>query len=1169
MPQDYLSLRVASQLNGLPHASEAQRYHILRSIRTRLDPANALATCSDDTILSQCVRGFRAWGGSNVMETVQVFTHQRNNIRYVRKSLSALQDPSISLNRIIFTYQPLDSSDKIYLPLKTLDPSVLSDLQIERARQAAIGWSGFFPFLTHLLGCFSPRPDLITMKALVESVAWSLTSDADMHEIRGLFIHQGRGITERIYLSFFEDGSGEDTFLFTPITSSPAGEHLKASLKRARWAAARYLRQLSTDFDAASLMSYDLLLKIGDHYHAAGIEGGSLSLTVAVMLVAHALQLPIPEYVALTGEIDANMMVEPVTGVDKKIRAAMETDLSCVIIPAGNMLDIRSISLDHMEIFGVRSLEDACNFLFRDELRDAGYQAFPIEAASTPAYTPFSGRRNELVQLQQQINKTLSGQGALSIIHGESGVGKTRLMEEVRKYALDEGLFVLTGACLYRQGAIPYWPFISAMMSLDDRDRRLADKNWAGKIAEVKALLKNVGDLDARILQVQLFDHLLSLVEILTETAGVVIWIEDLQWSDSGTLQLVHHLARQTQNRRFRLVVTYRSNDTIRDDSQAETYFLDVLQQCGTEGLSDTLALEPMNESECGLLVAVLVKERAIPVWFTDLVYKETQGNPLFIIELIKWWKDQNLIKDGRVGIDWQIFEDQKGVIPPRTLDVIAHRLRQLTEEERTLLDIAAVGGEQFDIADVIAISAEDKIKILQCCQRLEKKYGIIKHTRQNTYQFTHSKIQEFIYANLSEVLRIEYHRLWGQMLLLRKETGEEVPVERLATHLYQGDDCEAALPYLIEAGKQTQKMCAFREAQWYWEQARALVEDHNNGNTGDKIKVFLKLSWVYYELGHWEMALMCNQKVINESRNIDLSSHARAQLQIGAIYLAQSKWDMANERFCKSKEMYTKIDDRIGLAAANNYIGNVAVFQSKWDIALRFYQIALSHVIPNKNVARTAIIKNNVGHIFLRKGDYDTAIGYFIESLDTHKKINNITGMADAFTNLGVIYEIHEDWDNALKCHNESVEFAERTGNTRQLWNVYINVARVYARTGDIKLAELIIYRATNILHASPNKLGIAEAKRVEGLIRYLKNDWASAEILFDESETLCKETNDMQGQAETICERAYMSIEKGNYNQALSLLEQAKEAFVDIGAKGEVAIVTQKMITIKNKLS
>ncbi|MBM3263428.1 MAG: tetratricopeptide repeat protein [candidate division Zixibacteria bacterium] len=181
--------------------------------------------------------------------------------------------------------------------------------------------------------------------------------------------------------------------------------------------------------------------------------------------------------------------------------------------------------------------------------------------------------------------------------------------------------------------------------------------------------------------------------------------------------------------------------------------------------------------------------------------------------------------------------------------------------------------------------------------------------------------------------------------------------------------------------------------------------------------------------------------------------------------------------------------------------------------------------------------------------------------SREVYQKTGNILGLGESATNLGMVFEREEDWGNALKYHAESIELLERIGHSRHLWNAYINYSRVLARTGDIALAQEILQKAYAILKDVKNVRGLAEAKRVEGLIASIQGGWDRAKTFFDESERLCGEADDPLGHAQTLHERAILYIRKGDTDMAVSCFVQARAAFEKLRAMGSVRHIDRQL--------
>jgi predicted ATPase len=819
----------------------------------------------------------------------------------------------------------------------------------------------------------------------------------------------------------------------------------------------------------------------------------------------------------------------------------------------------------------------------RDLVKDGGIslqdRMVYTEAPRRPRdefFCTLSGRETELDRIRTAIDQALEGDGQLILLAGSEGTGKSRLILEMLSHAEERTMWTLVGRCMYQEMAMPYQSFIDAL------GRRFSTVSSVGQVRFRKHLLEDYPEIAALMPhawsaqersqleksepitltpiaeQQRLFQAILHLLFEMADERGIVLCMDDLHWGDTGSVQLLHYLARQLQGHRICLVAAYRPEE-VQETSEAP--FGETLRRLQAEGLGKLVTLDNLDEPAIRQMVQEITGSRAVSVSVSDRVYNESGGNPLFAIEILKWWRDRSkthVLDQGTLDT----LEGGGEIIPPRITDLIARRLNRLHDNERELLEVAAVGGVRFDASDLATTLEMDHMGVLRHLNRLERSHGLILPVEGPVYQFTHGKIQDVLYQELPEVLRQEYHAAWGRMLLVRKEAGADIPIERLANHLYLGGDEDAALPYLMQAGERAQKMYAFREARQYWEQADAVLSDEADERVEEKIQVLLELARMYYELGQWDTATDYNKKAFELGEKArDLSARARALIQLGAILVGQNKWEAAVKLFEEGIKMHTQAGNNNGIAVGYNYLGQIAHSRGQWDLAKTHFQRSLDIVSEINDVGRMAHASNNLGLISFAEGDNNSATAYYETSNKQHKDSNNIPGIATVDSNLGMVYERLEKWDEATNYHRESVELIERMGNTRQLWNAYINLARVSARTNDLVLAEEIIEKAKDILKDLKNQRGLAEAKRVDGLIAYLKEEWDQAQAFFVESEHLCTASKDPYGHAETIRERAYMFMKKGDRDRAIEILQQAERAFHDIGANGDVAVIRRKL--------
>ncbi|MBM3263427.1 MAG: AAA family ATPase [candidate division Zixibacteria bacterium] len=968
MPREEVRARPDELLSGWSEATEAQRYALLRSLQPLLnDPAYLLA-CWDEAGLARCMQAFRSRGGVGAKDMAERLHGQRANIRRVRRTLASFQDVFIPLDRIVFKCRT--TSGSLYRTGGYDLPAGAGPVfQAERERQSRLGWEGLFPLISRLFDAL-PEKQAAPIRPLVEALAWSLQdNDSEAVWLWGLFVSGNRGVAERIRLSVFEEGTGDIALISTRSSETEEGKRFETSIRRARWAAAGYLRRLSVDFDAPSLLSSDILLRVGDRYHPPGVEGVSLGLPIAILLIAEALRLDPPRHTALTGQITAEGQVYAVEGVPEKAKAGAVVGVTRLIVSADNLQD--GPWPDGLTVYGVRTLEEVCERIFGDVLLKRGYRAYPLGATGNldlgEPEPPLVGRKHHLVGIKQRLNRVLSGYGGLVVLKGEAGIGKSRLLTEIRRHAETSGMKTLFGRCSSQQNPIPYLPLIEALTETIPPSSPPDRAQHTTALRETLERIRQTGIVDStqlRELKVRLYDQVVALLTDQAHFQGLLLAIEDVHWSDTGTIDLLYHITRYIRQKRLCLIVTLRTEEETLRTSTEGRYLTETLQRCMTEGLSETVELIGLDVTECETLIAAQLGARHVPMWLTEWMYRQTQGNPLFVVETVRWWQDQGWLRNKK--LEWKDLETGMGRAAPRIQELIERRLNHLETQDKEILEIAAIGGERFDAEDLIEICETGRLPILRAIHRLDLDHGLLRHIEGAVYGFSHAQIRETLYDRMSAALRKEYHAEWGALGLNRRAAGREVDAETLALYLYEGREPHEAVPYLMESAEPAMQMFTFREARRNWERAETLMQEQRHSDEA-RFKIMIGLSRVCYEMGDWETAESFNRRALALAEQIgDIASQARARLQLGAIMSGRNLWDNAIQVLKQSIEMYTQIDGQVGIANNYSYLGHIAYWTGQWEQAHDYYHKAYEIFTDLKDEERLVKVVSNLGLFFL-----------------------------------------------------------------------------------------------------------------------------------------------------------------------------------------------------------
>jgi class 3 adenylate cyclase/tetratricopeptide (TPR) repeat protein len=453
----------------------------------------------------------------------------------------------------------------------------------------------------------------------------------------------------------------------------------------------------------------------------------------------------------------------------------------------------------------------------------------PIAIARARGLTPFVGRASELTQLMGCFERLGDDVSQVVSLVGDAGSGKSRLLYEFRqRIPADEAYFFET-RCSSLSQAIPYGPFI-AMLRQYFGVR--ADGPPEAACEEVLRQLRNEdGELDpshrflCRLLAFPVeglehlpgeqirkatFEAVARLVMRLSEHQPVVMIVEDLQWMDESSREMLDLALLQMRVVRLMLVVSHRS---------------DFVPAWRTGAALMQLRLQPLSNEHMRQIVRSVAGGN-LPAPLEERILVKSEGNPFFGEEITRALLEERYLlrRDGAIALTRPVEEIR---IPNTIHEVIAARLDRLPPPAKRVAQLAAVFGRQFHRDDVTELLRGEDVDVATVLEDLERR-GIIHRKNllsDKEFRFGESLMQEIAYEGL--LLR-ERRRLHDRIGLLLEERGEDISGERaalIAQHFARGDDPQRAVHWLLRAGRHAEELPSYPAAIRFYGQAWELAE--------------------------------------------------------------------------------------------------------------------------------------------------------------------------------------------------------------------------------------------------------------------------------------------------------------------------------------------------------
>ena len=518
----------------------------------------------------------------------------------------------------------------------------------------------------------------------------------------------------------------------------------------------------------------------------------------------------------------------------------------------------------------------------------------PISPLSEKAAAPLIARDREWKRMQAIWHIAVSGQPRLLILSGEAGIGKTRLAEDFLTWAGRQGIITAAARCYAAEGDLAYAPVTALLRSevLRPGILRLSSE-WFAEIGRIMPELMQTrpdvqqrGTVAERWQRQRLFEALAHAV--LAVKRPLLLLFDDLQWCDRDTLEWLHFLLRYDPTARLLVVGTVRVEEVAADHA-----LIHLLEAVRREGRSAEIELSLLSQDATTELAQHL-EGRALTAEQVENLYRETEGNPLFVVEMLR--SELKFTRgDEQKKLDASADSGESPLgLPPRVQAVVTHRLSLLSPAARTILDVAAVIGRSFTFGVLSKAADLDEDAVVRGIDELWQR-RIVREQGADAYDFTHGKLRAVAYAGLSLARRRVLHRRVADALEREYVSALDTVSGQIAIHYEQARRVEQAVAYYWRAAAYARHLYANDAAIAHYRHALTLLGDQAQPGTTE---LYEQLGDVLHFVGHYPDAREAWQQALDAIPERERVKRAHLQRKLGNAWRDQYQYEDAQRAY-------------------------------------------------------------------------------------------------------------------------------------------------------------------------------------------------------------------------------------------------------------------------------
>jgi predicted ATPase/DNA-binding SARP family transcriptional activator len=810
-----------------------------------------------------------------------------------------------------------------------------------------------------------------------------------------------------------------------------------------------------------------------------------------------------------------------------------------------------------------------------------------------PESIPLVGRQHERRQLLTLWRKAARGHATFVLIGGEAGIGKSRLAQELYLWVSQLGIDAVRTRSYPASAGLAYAPVIDWLRSdrLALRLQRL-ESVWLSELARLlpdllvmHPELPPPQPLTEEWQRQRLFATLAHTLH--GDRQPLLLWLDDLQWCDRETLAWLQYLVQVDPAAPLLILGTLRREEVTLDHPLLPLVYH--LRQIDRLVEIDLERLDALETSELASRVANI--ELSVPE--LRRLYEDTDGNPLFVVEMVRAAREQTRTPSVSapsvtMGATREpIKAGAQVLLPPKVYGVIQSRLAQLSPLAHELVGLAATVGRSFTVAILAQASELAEGQLVRAIdelwqRRIVREQGIA--GAEDAYDFSHDRIRDVAYDELSPIRRRRYHRAiaLGLERLYAAQLAEWSA--ELAHHHEQAGNYAQARSYYRCAGQRATDQFAHSEALAYFTRALHLLGDPVTQDAAERFDlhalrervhhlqasraaqeeelaimlaladalkdeqrrciVWLRRSALAEGHGAYGEAVVAVQQAIQAAQSAaSQRQQAEGYIQFGSVLWNRGIYPQAEEQYRQALHIAQTSGERDLEATTLLHLGALNVYCGDYHEALRISEQALlsTRVVGNREGEIWA--HNQLGFCIVEQGDddYAQAVSHLTTGLALARKIGSRAYVAKLASNLAMLYDRQGAYEAALACLDESLAIAQETDSARHRAFSLNHRANTLEHQGMLAAAQERYGEALAIFQRIGYRQGEGKTLSELGMLHVWLGDHQTALDLTDQALAIAHQVGIQRDQAYALTRKGYALEGLSQWQAATNHYEQA----------------------------